>query len=200
MTTMADSRSSTRVREHEDASADGPSDQPPDPGPDQRISGVVVSIDDAARSLDDDDARWLRDALTRAVGEAVALEGAPADGHEVRVRIVDDAEMTALHDRHAGDPTTTDVLTFDLREGEAGPLDVDIVVCAGEASRQAAARTRGVETELLLYALHGALHCLGYDDHDDGASARMHAREDEILSRIGVGALFAERSPGEGSA
>jgi probable rRNA maturation factor len=157
-----------------------------------------VSIDDAARSLDDDDARWLRDALTRAVGEAAALEGAPADGHEVRVRIVGDAEMTALHAQHADDPTTTDVLTFDMRDDDAGPLDVDIVVCADEANRQAAARARGVETELLLYALHGALHCLGHDDHDDGAYARMHAREDEVLSRIGVGALFAGPDAPEG--
>jgi len=200
MKTMGESRPSTQVREREDGSSDGPSDQPPDPGPDQRTSGVVVLLDDAARSLDDDGALWLRDALTRAAREAVALESVEADGHEVRVRIVDDAEMSSLHGAHAGDPTTTDVLTFDLRDEPAGPLDVDIVVCADEAQRQGAARKRGAETELLLYALHGVLHCLGHDDHDDDAYARMHAREDEVLARIGVGALFGERASGEAPA
>jgi probable rRNA maturation factor len=205
---MAAARQTTQgaapAQPHDDSSCDGAGDQPPDPGPDadagpeRRSPGVVISIDDAADALDDDAGRWLHDALSRAVAEALALEGESIDApHEVRVRIVGDDEMGALHAAHTGDPTTTDVLTFDLRDDGDGPLDVDIVVCADEAARQAADRARPVERELLLYALHGALHCLGHDDHDDDAFARMHAREDEVLARIGVGALFGDSSPAE---
>ncbi len=115
---------------------------------------------------------------------------------EVRVRIVRDAAMTDLHARTMDIPETTDVLTFDLLEGEpeaerAGRIDADIVVCADEAARQANERGHGAERELLLYIVHGAMHCVpGYDDvTDDGAKA-MHAMEDEILRAVGVGAVF----------
>ena len=44
--------------------------------------------------------------------------------------------------------------------------------------------------EVLLYALHGVLHLCGYDDRTDRDFAAMHRREDEILERLGVGAIF----------
>lgn len=108
---------------------------------------------------------------------------------ELRVRIVADSEMTVLHATHKKDATTTDVLTFDLSNGSGG-LDVDVVVCLDEAHRQAAARGHDAGDELLLYALHGALHCLGFDDASEDESARMHEEEDRVLNAIGVGAVF----------
>lgn len=125
---------------------------------------------------------------------------------EVRVRVVDDAEMTRAHLKHLNLDSTTDVLTFDLADGRSSPrgdgvsgdpLDVDVLVCADEAARQAKSRGIAPERELLLYVVHAVLHCLGEDDHDDAAFARMHAREDEILCAIGVGATF-ERAGAEG--
>lgn len=118
---------------------------------------------------------------------------------EVRVRIVADPEMSDLHLRHTGIAGPTDVLTFDLRDLGLGPLDVDIVVCLDEAIRQAAARGHPPERELLLYALHGILHCLGHDDHDEARYARMHAAEDAVLTAIGVGPVF-DRPAKEGGA
>jgi probable rRNA maturation factor len=108
---------------------------------------------------------------------------------------VDDAEMAVAHERYSGIPGTTDVLTFDLREpgesaAEPAQMDVDLYVCVDEARRQAAGRGHAVERELLLYIVHGVLHCLGEDDHDDATYARMHAREDEVLQAIGVGRVF----------
>ena len=47
----------------------------------------------------------------------------------------------------------------------------------------------------LVAATLGALHCLGYDDHDPNEFARMHTREDEILGAIGVGAVFGSSDP-----
>lgn len=110
---------------------------------------------------------------------------------EVRVRVVADAEMAEAHERWSGVPGTTDVLTFDLREGGKGPLDVDLLVCADEAARQARARGIPAERELLLYVIHGVLHCLGYDDHDEPGAARMHAQEDRLLEAAGIGATYA---------
>lgn len=135
--------------------------------------------------------------LERRAREAMALLPAGAGG-EVRVRIVDDAEMSAAHERYSKIAGTTDVLTFDLTEGGSArgePLDVDILVCVDEAARQGAMRGHPAERELLLYIVHGVLHCLGHDDHDDGAYARMHALEDEILEAIGVGRTFDREAP-----
>lgn len=117
---------------------------------------------------------------------------------EVRIRLIDDAAMSDAHQRYSGVAGTTDVLTFDLRDAAdpAAPLDVDLLICVDVARRQAASRGHPLTHELLLYALHGVLHCLGHDDHDDAAYARMHALEDQVLSAIGVGAVFA----GDGSA
>lgn len=108
--------------------------------------------------------------------------------------------MAAAHARFAGVEGTTDVLTFDLSCGlvpdQADPraephgLDVDILACLDEAERQGRLRGHSAERELLLYAVHGVLHALGYDDHDEAGFARMHAAEDEVLERLGVGRTF----------
>jgi len=122
-----------------------------------------------------------------------ALERLEAFG-EVRVRLVRDAEMATAHERHCGVAGTTDVITFDLTEGASADgqeLDVDLLVCVDEAERQAAGRGHALRNELLLYVVHGVLHCLGHDDHEDADAVAMHAREDEVLTAIGVGATYS---------
>lgn len=150
-----------------------------------------MDVSDPDRRLSPADRSWLE----RTTG--AALEAIGASG-EVRVRVVGDTEMAAAHERYAGEPGTTDVLTFDLRpEPAAGsPLDVDILVCIDEAQRQAAARGHDALRELLLYIIHGVLHCLGHDDHDPEAARRMHAEEDRILALVGVGPVYARAAAG----
>ena len=67
---------------------------------------------------------------------------------------------------------------------------LDIAVCADEARRRAADFSHTPERELLLYAVHGVLHGIGYDDHSPHDRAVMHAEEDRILEAIGVGRTF----------
>lgn len=125
----------------------------------------------------------------------LAREGLCGEG---RVEAVGDGRMSDLHGRHRGEEGTTDVLTFDL-SGDGRRLDTDIVVCVDEARRQCAARGHGVAEELVLYVVHGVLHCTGYDDAEDGGergAVAMHRREDEILSSIGAGVVYAT-GPGE---
>ncbi|MBL0921256.1 MAG: rRNA maturation RNase YbeY [Phycisphaerales bacterium] len=116
-------------------------------------------------------------------------------GGEVRARIVGDDAMAALHARHSGVEGTTDVLTFDLRDEPGAALDTDVVTCLDVAAREGAERGHPPERELLLYILHGALHCLGFDDHTDEGFAAMHAAEDELLAAAGVGPLFSPPDP-----
>lgn len=162
--------------------------------------GPVVSCQDRTNRLDRASVEWLARQTGAALAHLRTQSGETVPNGEVRIAVVDDTEMTAAHTRFMGIPETTDVLTFDLRDQPpqglpSGPLDTDIMVCIDEARRRADARSKPTpeETrrELLLYALHGVLHCLGHDDHDDHDYQRMHAAEDRILTAIGVGTVFA---------
>ena len=172
---------------HADATDPGADDPGPSPKPDP-TRAPDVTIDDPGAALTQDRRDWLigrsRDAL-RALG---VREG------ELRLRLAGDAEMAEAHERHRDAPGTTDVITFDLADGAAAggaPLDADLLLGADVARAAARERDIPVERELLLYAVHGALHCLGHDDADPERARVMHEREDEILRAIGVGATYA---------
>jgi len=154
-------------------------------------------LQDRTGRLKDADLAWLAERGSRAL---TVLTGSDADKSSVRVVVVGDAEMAVAHERYSGVAGTTDVLTFDLRDEAAGPLDTDILICLDEAIRCGTERGHPASRELLLYVVHGILHCLGHDDHDPAAYAQMHAREDEVLEAIGVGRTFAVGSPSDASA
>jgi rRNA maturation RNase YbeY len=111
---------------------------------------------------------------------------------EMSVALVGDRRMAALHERFMGIAGPTDVLTFELEHDARGRVVAgEVVVSVPHAVR--AARRSGVAArkEVLLYALHGMLHLCGFDDRTDRDFVRMHQREDDILKRLGVGAVFA---------
>lgn len=168
-------------------------EEPPERSMERWALVVDVMLSREASALIDGSAEsWLVE-RTRAVGEHLDLVG------ELRVRVVGDGEMSRAHEQYLGDASTTDVMTYDLADGAAAdgsPVDADLLVCVDEASRRASEHGYPIERELLLYIVHGLLHCLGHDDHDEAAYRRMHELEDTILEAIGVGATFMpERGP-----
>ncbi len=175
---------STVQRRGEDDSAANDDPGPSRPGDATAHAGThaQVVILDPNRFLTDEGSRWLR-ALAPAAARNLGLTG------EARVRLVDDAEMSRAHLDFCGIPGTTDVITFSLSDTPA-LLDADLLVCVDEARRQATARAITPERELLLYIVHGLLHCMGHDDHDEQDAARMHEIEDRVLTAIGVGATY----------
>lgn len=156
-----------------------PSDEPPQRSSD---SGSILVIDPDG-TLDEPARSWLEQNAARVV-EALSMRG------EVRVRLVRDEAMAAAHKRYKGIDGPTDVLTFDLSD-PGGVLDIDLLVCVDEAQRQSEELGHEVRSEVLLYIVHGVLHCMGHDDHDPGEARRMHEAEDALLEAIGVGAVFA---------
>ncbi len=119
------------------------------------------------------------------------MEAAGLTEGTLNLRVVDDASMCELHGAYHQDHSTTDVLTFDLRDSADAALEGDLALCVDEAARRAAERGHSVRDEVLLYAVHGMLHLLGEDDHTPADFERMHVREDHLLTAIGVGARFA---------
>lgn len=173
---------------------DAPSpDEPPStpggfpPVPDLPID-LLLQTDDADPPL----AGWLDVMLSRAAHCAGVSRG------RLSLVVVADDEMAALHEQWKDVPGTTDVLTFDLAENDApaNEPDGDIVVCLDEARRVAEQRGHSLRHEALLYAVHGLLHLLGEDDLDPDSYERMHRREDDILTQLGIGKVFdAGREP-----
>jgi probable rRNA maturation factor len=104
------------------------------------------------------------------------------------VALVNNATMAQLNQKHLGHKGPTDVLSFDLCDAADKKMAIDgeIVMSVDMAVKQARRRGHAVEAELALYAVHGTLHLLGYDDRRKSDAARMHAVEDEILSSLGL--------------
>ena len=118
---------------------------------------------------------------------------------DIDLAIVDDAEIAHLHEAHLGQTGPTDVLTFDLRDSrEADVVQGQIVLSIDTAEREATERGHAVEAETALYAVHGVLHLLGYDDRTEAEAAKMHELEDQLLEAAGIPGVFhreAKREP-----
>lgn len=117
-------------------------------------------------------------------------------GGEVGVIIADDQYLRSLNQKFRAKDTPTDVLSFCFLESvnetvehekdyEGGEFAVgDIYISAERAREQAKQARHSVEKEVLLLAVHGMLHLLGFD-HDHHADARlMHHKEKKLLQRI----------------
>ena len=124
--------------------------------------------------------------MTTLVRRALGRDNA---GAEVSVVLVDDPTICDLNRRFLKHNRTTDVMAFP-GDGESAdgrrPFLGEVVVSADTAAREAKARKRPAQTELLLYTVHGVLHLLGFDDQTVCEAERMHARERELLASIGL--------------
>lgn len=166
------------------------------------------------------------EAIERVV--AFVLEQLGCRGGSVSVAVVGDRTIRELKSRFFGRNETTDVISFDVSgpvvhppgvegappvvdrpvcdEAEGGSeearwtgLDVEVVVNAEQALREAQGDPDGGQAELALYVVHGLLHQLGYDDQAPSLAAEMHRKEDELLSALGYGRVYSdEKKRGKG--
>jgi probable rRNA maturation factor len=125
-----------------------------------------------------------REVRNSEIERAVRLASAGNTVRSVSVVLGDDAMLAALHERYMADASPTDVLTFDLRDDEAGPIEGEIVVSVETARRQARRRRIEAGRELLRYVIHGTLHLVGYDDRTAVERRRMRAAEDRVLALL----------------
>jgi probable rRNA maturation factor len=121
--------------------------------------------------------------LRRAV--ELVLQGENRPQATVSLAIVDDAAIRPLNARYLNHDEATDVLSFVL-EDEPNRLEGQIVVSAETAIAAAPQFGQTPLRELLLYAIHGALHLVGYDDRDEADRREMRAREERYLAAIDV--------------
>jgi probable rRNA maturation factor len=125
--------------------------------------------------------------------ENIELENEP----ELGVTVVDDNEILELNREYREKDRVTDVLSFPQFEGHEDLLDDllndetetligDVVICYEQAERQAEEYGTGLTREMLYLFVHSVMHLFGYDHMDEEEKAFMRAREEEVLSAIGV--------------
>lgn len=115
-----------------------------------------------------------------------ACEDAGASPGSFTVRLTGDPEIAALNASYRGREGATDVLSFEGEQTPEGRHLGDVVISVPTAARQGQAEGHGLACELRVLALHGLLHCLGYDhDRDDG---EMDALELSLRERLLPGA------------
>ena len=153
------------------------------PSMSQSATTTVLEIQSSCEQSQPLDMEWIHSQVL------AAIRLVSASVERVNVRIVSDTEMVGLHGKYCGLNTITDVLTFP-QSAPGAPVLVDIAICVDEASRRAIEIGHPIERELLLYTLHGLLHCTGFDDRTEADHAAMHAEEDRILTAIGIGPVF----------
>ncbi len=106
---------------------------------------------------------------------------------ELTIRVVDEAEITALNRQYRGKEGATNVLSFPYEAipGVASGLLGDIVICAPVVASESVAQDKPLDAHWAHIVIHGVLHLLGYDHHQDDAAHKMEARETELLDSLG---------------
>lgn len=136
----------------------------------------------------------------RRVADAVraALDGLPV--RNLSVAIVDEPTLSELHGRFLGDPTATDVLSFDLGDGNDpdGAIEGEVVVSADAARQQARRLSIQPEQELLRYVIHGVLHLRGLRDDTPARRGAMRRVENRILKVLGKTTAKRKKTPRSG--
>jgi probable rRNA maturation factor len=106
---------------------------------------------------------------------------------ELSVRVVDEAEITALNRQYRGKDGPTNVLSFPYEAipGIASNLLGDVVICAPVVAAESVAQGKPLEAHWAHLVIHGVLHLLGYEHHKEGEASRMEATEIELLAALG---------------
>ena len=105
---------------------------------------------------------------------AARFQGGPPEG-ELSLAFLTDPALAALHANFLGDPTPTDVITFEAQPGMGAAGE--ICVSADTARAFAQAKKLDFSRELTLYIVHGWLHLEGYDDLQPAKKRQMRAAE-----------------------
>lgn len=104
--------------------------------------------------------------------------------YEANIIFVGGKKIRELNKIYYGKGYQTDVLSFSVDLDYLGDKFLgDVYICIEEADKQANYYKHSLTCELVILALHGILHLLGYDHTTD--KGEMNLIEDKIRKKIG---------------
>ena len=117
---------------------------------------------------------------------SAALSGRRTEA-ELSVRIVGMAEGAMLNEtyRHRNGPTNVLAFPVDESTGLELPLLGDLVICAPVVEQEAREQFKSQTAHWAHLTVHGTLHLLGYDHHEEREADVMEGLEAEILAKLG---------------
>jgi probable rRNA maturation factor len=138
--------------------------------------------------------------LARSAAEAAIAESAYPDLATVRpveisVRLTSDSQVQALNAEWRGKDKPTNVLSFPMAEPYELQAETfiaremllgDIILAHGVCASEARDKGISLENHAVHLMVHGTLHLLGHDHHDDDEAADMEGREIRALERLGI--------------
>jgi probable rRNA maturation factor len=124
------------------------------------------------------------DSARIAAAVQIVLADADCTVANISIAIVDDPTIHRLNRQFLEHDYPTDVLSFVLEEPPR--LAGEIIASIDTARREAADVGWDAADELLLYAVHGALHLVGHRDKQPAESAAMRSAERRVLEQLGV--------------
>ena len=136
---------------------------------------VQIATDDDETPGADDIVRWADSALRLHDPEA-----------EITIRIVGFEEGRQLNEQWRRGSGPTNVLAFGHERVDVEPgLLGDVVVCAPVANSEALGDGKSRDAHWAHLVIHGTLHLLGYDHHNDADANKMEAAERTLLRELG---------------
>ena len=147
-----------------------------------------ISVDLQIATEDDDQPppehiqQWVAAALEQ------AQQGNSLTTPELTIRIVDEAEITALNRDYRSKDKATNVLSFpaDLPDHIDLPLLGDLVICAAVVKREAIEQHKAINDHWAHMVIHGTLHLLGYDHIEDEEADIMEGLEIAALAALQI--------------
>lgn len=111
---------------------------------------------------------------------------------EVGIILADSDYLQNLNRTYRGQDQSTDVLAFGLADpeelngatGDREQVLGDIYISIERAAEQAREAGHALDQEILLLAVHGLLHLLGYDHGDETEGAVMREKEAAVLDQL----------------
>ena len=105
-----------------------------------------------------------------------------ATDYELAIHLVTAGEMATLNKTFLNHEGSTDVITFDHREGSSpGSVHGEIFISLDDTVAQARKFGTTWQEELTRYLLHGLLHLHGFDDLTATARRKMKREENRLL-------------------
>lgn len=117
---------------------------------------------------------------------------------ELNIVFVNGRTMARINRDFVGHRGLTDVITFNYLEDdlEAGEVAIELLICPEVAQQEGGCRKNSsYAREMVLYIVHGLLHCSGYDDLEPEQQRRMRRAERRVMGYLEKEFDFTEIFP-----
>ncbi|HNX86222.1 MAG TPA: rRNA maturation RNase YbeY [Bacteroidales bacterium] len=121
--------------------------------------------------------RILRRWLENAIREENGVPGA------INFIICNDDYLLKMNKKYLKQKTLTDILTFPMADDDK-TISADMYISIERIRDNSKKFKVQVKKELARVMIHGILHLLGYDDHDEEGMKKMREKEDYYLAGL----------------